>query len=184
MKNYKKIQPEVIVGLGAETEFQEKEAPFKTVVKLHINLEDWLGDDLMECYPCYIVTENLKHLLENNSFNGYEIRQMKVSLDENFEYNYSKSKPLPLLHWLQIVGKNNIDDLFLDENKDLNVSEDFLVFLKANVDLKYLDIEQESNEFDDLLDQMIAESKASEDKDKPDKKNGNTGFLPPDWNKN
>ena len=64
---YKIIQPEVIVGLGEKTEFLEKEAPFKTITKLHIKLEDWLGDDLMECFPCYIITENLKNeLIINN----------------------------------------------------------------------------------------------------------------------
>jgi hypothetical protein len=31
MKNYLTVQPEVIVGLGANTEFKEKSQPFKTV---------------------------------------------------------------------------------------------------------------------------------------------------------
>lgn len=184
MKDYKKIQPEVIVGLGDNTEFVEKAPPFKTVIKLHINLEDWLGDDLMECYPCYIITENLKKLLEDNSFKGFEIQDMSVSLDENFENNYQQGKPLPEFYQLKITGRRNNDDLFLDEDKNLNISGTFLDFLQSNVDLKYLDIEPERNDFDDLLDQMIAESKGSNDTNTSDPKNeDDKGWLPPDWNK-
>lgn len=184
MKDYKKIQPEVIVGLGDNTEFLEKAAPFKTVIKLHINLEDWLGDDLMECYPCYIITENLKKLLEDNSFKGFEIQDMNVSLDENFENNYQQSKPLPEFYRLKITGLRNNDDLFLDEERNLNISGAFLDFLESNVDLKHLEIEPERNDFDDLLDQMIAESKGSDDTNKSDSKNeDDKGWLPPDWNK-
>lgn len=40
MKKFDKIQPEVIVGLGEHTEFLEKDVPFRTVLKLHIDLED------------------------------------------------------------------------------------------------------------------------------------------------
>lgn len=60
MKNYKILQPEIIVGIGDNTLFLEKDPPFRTIKRLHIELENWLGDDLKECFPCYIITENLK----------------------------------------------------------------------------------------------------------------------------
>jgi hypothetical protein len=166
MKDYKKIQPEVIVGLGDDTEFQEQSVPFSTIVKLHLKLEDWLGDDLMECYPCYIVTEYLKNLLETQSFKGFEFQEIKTTLDDIFDNNYQQNKPLPDFHRLLITGQKGQDDLFLDGDKILNVSAAFLDFLGSNVSLRYLEIVPERNEFDDLLDQMIAQSKASNDKRK------------------
>ena len=88
MKKYNKLNPEVIVGLGEKTEFLEKEPPFTTVTKLHIALEDWLGDDLMECFPCYIVTEELKKYLAQSHFTGFELMEMEVTKAECFNENY------------------------------------------------------------------------------------------------
>lgn len=185
MKNYITIQPEVIVGLGGNTEFSEKSQPFKTVIKLHIDLEDWLGDDLMECFPCYIITENLKKALENSSYKGFEIKEMEVTKAEYFDDNYHQNKPLPKFYWLQINGKRNISDIYINENNNLNIGDNFLSFLQKNATLSYLDIEPERNEFDDMLDQMISESKANQAKEGPKSEGNNpeNKWLPPDWDK-
>lgn len=159
MKKYHIIQPEVIVGLGEKTEFLEKEPPFLTVIKLHIKLEDWLGDDLMECYPCYIVTEQLKTGLLETEFTGFEFSEMTKTKGEYFNDNYQLKKSLPELYWMKIIGKQDIDDIIIGPEKSLLVDEDLLNYLKNNFTLKYMDINPERNEFDNLLDQMIAESK-------------------------
>jgi hypothetical protein len=164
MINYLTVQPEVIVGLGDNTEFREKSPPFKTVINLHIDLEDWLGDDLMECHPCYIVTEKLKKLLDANSFKGFNISEMEVTKAEYFDDNYHQNKPLPKFYWLQINGGKNTADVYIDDSKNLNVADTFLSFLKSNVTLNYLEVEPERNEFDNILDQMISESKGNQPK--------------------
>ena len=54
MKKYNKIFPEVIVGLGDNIEYYPTEfieGQKRLITKFHIKLEDWLGDDLMECFP-------------------------------------------------------------------------------------------------------------------------------------
>lgn len=159
MKTYQTIQPEVIVGLGEKTEFLEKEAPFLTVIKLHIQLEDWLGDDLMECHPCYIVTEKLKTGLQTTKFTGFEFSEMIVTKDEYFNDNYQLNKSLPEFYWMKIIGKQDFDDIIIGPEKSLLVGEELLDYLKKNFTLNYMDVKPERNEFDDLLDQMIAESK-------------------------
>ena len=158
MKEYKSIVPEVIVGLGERTEFAEKEPPFKTVIKLHILLEDWLGDDLMKCHPCYIVTDSLKAALETSHFTGFEFDKMKVTKDEYFNDNYQLDKPLPKFYWMKINGQKDKDNLYIS-NYDLYISSEMLEYLKKYFSIKYIDIEPERNEFDDLIDKMIAESK-------------------------
>lgn len=159
---YKVIQPEVIVGLGEKTVFLEKEQPFKTVLKLHVQLEDWLGDDIMECYPCYLVTENVEKSLREQNFTGYEIDDVEISKSEYFADNYNLVKELPKFYWLKINGKVGENDLYLGDGKNLYASELLIKFLSENFSTRYLDIEPERNEFDDLLDQMIAESKNKE----------------------
>lgn len=158
---YKIVQPEVIVGLGNKTEFGEDAPPFKTVKKLHINLEDWLGDDLMECHPCYIITDNLKKGLESTDFSGFTFDRLELDRDEYFPDNYRLKKPLPLFHWLKITGKMNVDDVYIGEGKSLFCSDKFIKYLKENFTVNYLTIDPQKNEFDDLLAQMIADSKKS-----------------------
>jgi hypothetical protein len=157
---YKVIQPEVIVGLGDKTVFVEAVAPFKTVAKLHVELEDWLGDDLMECYPCYLVTEDLKDKLSQSDIKGYVIEPMQLTKNEYFANNYRLEKKLPKFYWLKIVGlKDRGDDMYIGEEKALFASDKLLDFLKKQATIKYMEVDPQKNEFDDLLDQMIADSK-------------------------
>ena len=154
MKKYKKILPEVIVGLGDKTKFLEKKPPFKTVTKLHIELEDWLGDDIMKCHPCYIVTESIKRNLETSAFTGFEFDNMEVTKGEYFLNNYQLKKNVPEFYWMKIIGKEGSDDLFLDDNLLLSIDEIFLDYLKHNFALNYSAINPQRDKFDDLLDQM------------------------------
>ena len=154
MKKYNKLNPEVIVGLGERTEFLEKEPPFKTVRKLHIELEDWLGDDIMKCHPCYIVTESVKIDLEKSVFTGFEFDNMEVTKGEYFLNNYQLKKNVPEFYFMKIIGKEGSDDLFLDDNLLLSIDEIFLDYLKHNFALNYSAINPQRDKFDDLLDQM------------------------------
>jgi hypothetical protein len=157
---YKVIQPEVIVGLGDRTVFAETLPPFKTVTKLHIELEDWLGDDIMECHPCFIVTEHLKNKLDQAGFKGYSIEPMTLTRNEYFANNYQLDKKLPALYWLKINGlQHQGDDLYIGEGMALFASDDFIDFLHQHAAIKYLQISPQRNEFDDLLDKMIADSR-------------------------
>ncbi len=165
MKEYNKLQPEVIVGIGQNTEFEENKPPYKTVIKLQITLEDWLGDDLMECYPCYIVTQRLKDKLEiNNKLTGFKFSDMEVIKDEYFDDNYQLSRPIEKFYWMKIVGKKNINDVFIGDSYSLYASKEFINFLRANATINYLEIDSEKNEFDDLLDKMIADSQGNNNK--------------------
>ena len=159
-KIYQKIQPEVIAGLGERTEYLEKQPPFNTVVKLHIQLEDWLGDDLMECHPCFIVTEELKKGLENSEFNGFEIAEMEVTQDEYFSNNYQLKKPLPKFYWLKIIGKKDADDFYLSEKDYLMSSGELTNFIKENYCHTYLDInKEEDTEQQGLLKKLLERAK-------------------------
>lgn len=145
MKEYKKIVPEVIVGLGDDTKFLEKQPPFITVLNLHIDLEDWLGDDLMECHPCYIATEQLKNALESSEYTGFEFAEMVVRKGEYFKDNYHLKKSLPKFYWMKIIGKENIDDLYISDKGYLMSDSNAIEFIRKDFNHKYLDVDLEED---------------------------------------
>lgn len=157
-KNYTVVQPEVIVGLGEHTIF-DTEVPVKgqkrKVISLHIQLEDWLGDDLMECHPCYIVTEKLKNALVQSDYTGFVIDALELTKDEYFFSNYNLKKVLEPFYWLKINDNKKGPDIFVDETSHLNISQSLLAFLKKSFSVQYMDINPERDEFDDLLDDML-----------------------------
>jgi len=88
MKKFHFIEPEVIVGIGENTILDNNYNPPK-VDQLDLEIEDWLGNDLMESYPCFIITESLKEGLEKSKFTGYDsIEEIEVKKAEYFENNY------------------------------------------------------------------------------------------------
>jgi len=155
---YREVIPEVIVGLGERTEFAEQEPPFKTVTSLHILLEDWLGDDLMKCHPCYIVTAQLKKALEESHFTGFEFAKMEVTKDEYFHDNYQLDRKLPRFFWIIINGRKDINDLYInDDNYRLMLSEKMFNWLKDNFNMNYLS--DDNNDVDDFMKRFLESQK-------------------------
>ena len=161
MSKYIKIQPEVIVGLGERTIFKELEPPFITLENLQIELEDWLGDDLMECFPAYIVTKNLKEALEKSKFSGFEFKKMEVSKAEYFEDNYQLDIELPKFYWMVAVGAFGNGDVVLSSKDELFISERLLNFLKEKFITKIMDIDPEQDsEQEDILKKLLERAKS------------------------
>lgn len=160
MKEYNKVEPEVIVGLGDNTEFLEKKPPFRTVTHLHIDLEDWLGDDLMECHPCYIVTEQLKKALEKTRYTGFEFAEMEVSKNKYFKNNYRLNKPVPNFYWMKIIGEENKDDFYMSSESVLMCNSEVVEFISKNFTHKYMDVDLEQDPEDkDFLNKLLERAK-------------------------
>jgi hypothetical protein len=155
VKKYNIIQPEVIVGIGENTEGEDIN-DHEGISHLHINLEDWLGDDLVEVFPCYLVTEKLKNNLESSQFTGYSFNDVELTKDEYFSDNYQLNKALAKFYWLKINGREGTDDLFIGEKFKLQVSAEFLLFLKSKIfQTDYLDINPSTTENDEFLDELF-----------------------------
>lgn len=160
MTKYQIIEPEVIVGLGTNTIFDN--TPKRDVEKLHILLEDWLGDDLMLISNCYVVTERLKIALLQKSFRGYIFDEIEVTKDEYFDNNYQLEKPLPNFFWMKITGRKGESDCYI-ENLDLHISSRFLKFLQENFQLNFFEIDPERDqETDDFILSLIQRDKNSD----------------------
>jgi hypothetical protein len=149
---YHLIDPEVLVGLGDETVFGSNN---EEVLSLHMNIEDWLGDDLLTCHPVFFVTEQLKTKLEKTNLSGFIFANMKQSFDDNFDDNFQLKIPVPNFYWLQINGQANNDDFIINKDKNLMISDTCLKFLKENAKLEYCNIDiLDDPDMDDLFDDL------------------------------
>lgn len=156
MKKFHFIEPEVIVGLGENTIIDNNYSPPK-VENLDLEIEDWLGDDLMESYPCFIITEALKSGLEKRKFTGYEsINEIEVKKAEYFKDNYQLAKDVPKFYWLKINGTPFKDDFSISNDNALKlykllVSEDVLNFLKNEFTINLSNVDFANKRVDDIF---------------------------------
>ena len=130
---YKLIEPEVAGGLGEKTEIDNSFFP-PIVKSLHYEFEGWLGDDILESFPCYIVTETLKKGIESERLTGVFFDDVIISKSETFKEFYP-DKELPMFFWMKINGEVNNDDFFITEKNGLAISEQaYLLLSKYKID--------------------------------------------------
>ncbi|WP_205589867.1 hypothetical protein [Mucilaginibacter celer] len=96
------------------------------VSKLHYQFDGWLGDYLLECFPCFICTEKLMEYLKSSDLTGFA--DCEISKSEQFTDLYP-DRILPVFYWLVVNGDAN-NDFSLSPNASLLVSENALNSLK------------------------------------------------------
>ena len=141
------IKPEVAGGFGEDTDV-DTSGTFPDVKRLHYVFDDWFGDDLVESFPCYIITDRLKDLLEKSDETGYTLDRVKVSKSELYQDIHPGGPPLPRFHWLKITGRAGIDDFGLSTKHRLVVSERALRLLQS-LQLSDCEIEEFPGKGDD-----------------------------------
>jgi hypothetical protein len=127
---YFRLKPEVAGGFGERTVI-DRSGQFPEVKRLHYVFEDWLGDDLVTSFPCYIITDRLKDWLEKGSAGGYKIDRVTVSESDLYKYLHPNGPRLPQFHWLKITGQAGSDDFGLAKDHRLVVSERALQILQC-----------------------------------------------------
>jgi hypothetical protein len=118
---YKYIEPEVAGGLGKETILDNSIHPPR-VTKLHYEFDGWLGDDLIESFPCYIVTEPLKEQIEKRGLSGVAFENVIITKSDNFNFLYPE-RQLPKFYWLKVKANNLYSDFSLGLDFRLVISE-------------------------------------------------------------
>jgi hypothetical protein len=122
------LMPEVAGGLGDGTVIDRSTTP-PIVSRLHYVMEGWLGDDLLETFPCYIVTERLGNALRSQSLSGIAFGSVQVSKSQQFEDLYP-NRQLPKFFWLKVTGNAGRDDFGLSADFNLVVSDHALGILR------------------------------------------------------
>lgn len=126
--NYYFIKPEVAGGWGERTQVDRCVDPPR-VIKLHYEFEGWLGDVLLESFPCFIITKEVSERIQERGATGVEFDEVEVSTSHQFR-ELHPSLRLPSFVWLKPEGRVGMDDFGLDPNRGLIVSERVLSLLK------------------------------------------------------
>lgn len=132
------IEPEVPGYLGQHTIGNFGKFP-PIVEKLHFEFDGWLNDDLIESFPCFLVTESLAKALDSAPLSGYQLESVEISTSEVFKELYPE-RSLPQFLWLRILGQKGKDDFSVSDTGVLLVSERALQLLQ-NFQLKNAEVE-------------------------------------------
>jgi hypothetical protein len=127
---YYKLEPEVPGGLGNNTVADTSVHPPK-VTTLHLEMFGWLGDDLLETFPCFIVTKSLGDALQRSQLSGYSLAPLVVTRSVEFDEFY-RGQPLPELFWLQPHGRVGEDDICTLPDATLLASEAALSLFRSH----------------------------------------------------
>jgi hypothetical protein len=102
------LEPEVAGGLGPGTILDTSVHP-PVVSQLNYELEDWLGDDLVESFPCFLATERLRDAIVAEGLTGRAFAPVEVTVTPEFEESQPR-RVLPPFVWLQPTGVAFQDD--------------------------------------------------------------------------
>jgi hypothetical protein len=99
-----------------------------------------LGDELIESFPVFLVSDALAKVLDSTELTGYLLREADISVSEQFLELYPNAST-PHFVWLDVVGDYCLDDFSLDSRARLIVSDRAYQVL-LTVRLEHCEIEQ------------------------------------------
>lgn len=104
------IEPEVAGEIGENTVYgnyiRGKEHP--VISHLHFVFDGWLGDDILETTPCFLVSERLKITIENSGLTGYEFQDVGISTSDEWDEMYP-DREVPHFCRLIPLGTVNVE---------------------------------------------------------------------------
>jgi hypothetical protein len=137
--SFSRVEPEVAGGLGPNTEMDRDQHPPR-IHKLQYVFDGWLGDDLVESFPAFVITADAGRRLEDAGLTGFELADVEVDRSEQFEELYP-DRELPEFRWLRLTGTARENDFGPDDDGVLVVSDRALDVLRQG-SLDNADIEE------------------------------------------
>ena len=128
--NYYLLDPEVAGGFGPNTELDATCHPPK-VEHLHYAFDGWLGDCIVEIFPCFIVTESVIANFKSSGITGFEDCDVEVSTNDEFDQLYPGKQILPW-RWLIPVGVPGKDDIAASRESRMVASERAVEILRIH----------------------------------------------------
>jgi hypothetical protein len=132
------LEPEVAGGEGDDTEADRSVHP-PVVTKLHYQFDGWLGDVLLEAFPCWIVTTAAAERIKEAGLTGVRFDEVQVTTSEEFEEIFPDVK-LPEFVWLKVESTAGRSDFGVAQNLILVVSERALKLLQG-LGIAHADVE-------------------------------------------
>jgi hypothetical protein len=115
------VEPEVGGGLGDSTVIDASCHP-PIVSSLEYRFEGWLGDELLESFPCFIVTKSLARKMLEKKISGFSLDRVLITVSDEFR-EVNPNILLPEFLWLKIGGSPGVDDLGLSLDNRLVISQ-------------------------------------------------------------
>jgi hypothetical protein len=81
------IEPVVPGGLEIEPELDNSIHP-PLISKCHIEFEGWLGNDILEIFPCFLISETLKIKINKCYADRNKFYQVIVTKPQHFVESY------------------------------------------------------------------------------------------------
>ena len=128
MTGFSSLEPEVAGELGDDTVIDRSVHPPR-VSKLHYVFTGWLGDELLESFSCYIVTERVADALQSAGHAGYTFDAVELEVSDHFRELYP-NRHVPPFRWLRITGRAFVDDFGMSDEHLLIVSDRALAILR------------------------------------------------------
>ncbi len=124
------LKPEPAGELGAQAVLDTSVHPPR-VPFMHLDVTCWLGDDLVDCYPCYAVTPALALALRRSALSGFTLVAMMTTVSAMFRELQPRTN-VPQFERLLIGGRPGEDDAGIDtKSYDLIVSDRCLSVVKS-----------------------------------------------------
>lgn len=122
------LEPEVVGGLGENTILDASVHPPR-IERLHVEIGGWLGDAILETFPCVMATKFAAEALERSGATGIEFAELEVSASAEFHEMYPV-REVPSLCWLKVTGDAGKHDFGIATDLRLVVSERALDVLR------------------------------------------------------
>ncbi len=100
------LEPEVAGGKGRNTLYDKE----KKVIFLEYEFYGWLGDELLEATPCFVISDELAKDIQKSDLTGYKLQDIEVSINEQFYDIYPNADQPPFGMQLIPLGKVIINE--------------------------------------------------------------------------
>lgn len=127
------LEPEVSGGIGDGTIYRNE----NEISYLHYEFDGWLGDEIIESTPYFLISEALSNYLRNNGIDDFSIEECLITTSDLFRELYPK-KELPKFYRLVPEGKAKILDGKVVEttNHEILLSEkNYLLVSQKTMDI-------------------------------------------------
>jgi len=124
------VEPEVAGGLGNQSVLDRSRHP-PIVKRLHYVFSGWMGDDIVETFPCFIVTSRLAEAIASAGLSGAELDDVVISKEPQFvRFSPEVASSMPEWRWLRPAGEPHASDFWQRPDGRLVVSERSLDVLR------------------------------------------------------
>lgn len=118
------LEPEVPGGFGNRTIINSNTHPPK-ILKIHFIFDGWLGDQIIECFPCYLVSSELAEILVKHGVSGFVLEDVEIEKSETFLELYPERK-VPPFKWFKVTGLEENCDVYINSENRLTVNKKVL----------------------------------------------------------